>query len=235
MSFQDYVLAKKHKTVIANMCAHERLSTSELLRIDLQRIATSPWADVTVQVKLGVHKAIDGCMALLGFESVLDTANVVPDATFKEHQLKLIELCKTSSVARGTRFRVTSAVGAVSKELREVFGIALKRQREGKHTISYTLVPDKEIHELAQQSDFYQDLEIRPVMRTWQECDRECGDEEYQDAFANFAQTLAKKEAFEEAMRAHDLRIVINDLGVEVGKQVWDARSLFQSTIEAKS
>jgi hypothetical protein len=226
LNFEDYTTAKSHMVQIQNICAQARLTTAELLRIDLNRIRGKqtngevkvPWADVSIRPRIILHKAVDDCLALIGFKSVLDEETVVSAEEFEENSAAILKLCRSSSAARGVRLRTTDPALALKRALTENFGIHLVkvRKREGNNMkfVWYSLKKDEDVHRLAHSSDFF--LKKEP---------NESVDYEMMDTIWHLMRTLSSSSdtciSFERALCEPAMTVAVEKYGLNVCNKTW--------------
>ena len=223
LNFEDFTTAKKHMAQIQNICAETRLTTADLLRIDLNRIKGKqtngeikvPWADVSVKPRLAVHKAVDDCLQLLGFDtrSALDTETIVSADKVEENSTAILKLCRASSIARGVRFRTATPTAALRRELKEVFAVHLVkvRTREGNDVkvVRYHLEKDQVVHHLAHSSDFYTKKDLEAV------------NDEMMDKIWHLMCMGDSVVSFEEASRDPAVTAVVEEYGLDVCRKTW--------------
>ena len=177
--YKTYETMLKYRSQIKNIAAVMRTRCTEdlstirplgLMEDELWQLEKRPWADLG-NFKMFTQIYVElGCMTkLLGCTEIFDEEATISQETLIKHKDEIERRCKKISLLRGVKWRPSESkndsqkiAGVLSKQLGAMFAVKLTRKqgwvgdRETRtRTSTYSLVKNSQVHELAQQSDYY--------------------------------------------------------------------------------
>ena len=133
-----------------------------------------PWPDITVTPWYLVYRKIQEALTLSGFNCILDDTTEVQHHNIEKWSEDIVNLCDESLLARTRRScgkqhcrpRSKNCVTVLRRELKKVFGILLKINRNGRQRIkNYKLQLPKPLIDLAATSSFFSSGRLPLVQR----------------------------------------------------------------------
>lgn len=171
LGYDDYLLARENRSKIFNLTVKLKAKTENVLRQDVNRLIKNPgWTDITYHSVTLTHELIDDCLSLCGFQGVLDSNTEVNENVFRENCEKIIQICSQSRLSRKGRIQQDNtsdelklSVSALRRELKEMFGVSLKRKRSGKNRcVSFHLeIPQDLVRLATTRSYLSQDVNVK--------------------------------------------------------------------------